>query len=249
MELLGCIEAPHAHYAVGRIERHIKTLAGTCIATDIARYYYARIRQVPAVVIEGIPGEFHIDAGVGALAAGLVFGVPEDLDEISTRRAKAVGIGEAFSTTLKQVAYVIASPDDRAIPLRSAAVLFAEAVAATDAGRSVAFALMALEAILLERSNSDSVLARLKEAVAYRLGGSPDARGELRKRLNRLYEVRSSFVHSGETLAPESERRAGLEIVHRVLKREIGEVGIGPPEMVAQFGDPFVRRGKPGTPP
>lgn len=227
MELLGCIEAPHAHYAVGRVERHIKTLAGTCIATDLARYYYVRIRQVPAVAIEGIPDEFQVDAGVGALAAGLVFGVPEDLDEISARRAKAVGITEAFSTTLERVAYVIASPDGRAITLRSAAVLFGEAVAATDAGRSVAFALMALEATLLERSSSDNVLARLKEAVAYRLGGSPDARGELRKTLSRLYEVRSSFVHRGEIHAPESERRAGLEIVHMVLKREIGGLDLG----------------------
>ena len=39
-------------------------------------------------------------------------------------------------------------------------MLYADAVAATEAGRSVAFALMVLEAVLLERSNTDNVIAQ-----------------------------------------------------------------------------------------
>jgi len=198
MELRGSTDAPHAHYVIEQVERHIKAIAGVCIATGLAQHYYARIPRIPAVTLEGFPDEYPLDASVGALVAGLVFGVPESLDEVSKRRAKTAGLGEALTPTLKRIAYILTSPDGPALTLRSAASLFAEALAAMDPGRSVALALMALEALLLDKSTTDNVLARLKEAVAYRLGGSHDERRELRKTVSRLYEVRSSFVHRGE---------------------------------------------------
>jgi len=223
-ELTGRVEAPHTHRVVERVERHIKAFIGTSIACGIARYYYARLSTVPAVTIEDSAEKLHLDAAVGALAAGAVFGVPEDLDEVKTKRAKTKGLADALTPTMTRIAYVITSAEVRAASLRSAAILFADAVATTDLGRSVAFSLMALESILLERSNTDTILARLREAVAYRLGRSPEERADLRKQVGRLYDYRSSFVHTGQVSVPVAEQRAGLELVRIALKREINDL-------------------------
>lgn len=159
-----------------------------------------------------------------------MFGVPDDLDDVKKERAKKDGLTEALSPTLRRIAHMITSTDVGATALRSAAILYVDAVTTTDAGRSVVFALMALEAVLLERSVSDTILARLKEAVAYRLGSSPDSRAQLRKQVGRLYELRSSFVHTGEVQATEDQRRHCLDLVRAVLKREIDDLSPGPKE-------------------
>lgn len=224
MELVGCIQAPFQNRVLDRVEGYIKSIAGTSFACGIARYYYARLSTVPIVRIEDSEEKINLDAGVGALAAGTVFGLPEDLDQIKTRRAKTKGLTDALGPTLNRIAYVTTSTEVRATALRSAAILFADAIAATTPGRSVTFALMALEAVLLERSNTDTILARLKEAVAYRLGRSPDERSDLRKHIGRLYEFRSSFVHTGEVYVSESQQRSGLELVRLALKREIDDL-------------------------
>jgi hypothetical protein len=224
MELLGVIEATHQHRVVDQVERHIKSIAGTCVACGIARYYYARISEVPAVSIDDAPRELHLDASVGSLAAGLVFGLSEDFDEVATQRIKEKGLTDALLPILKRITYVITSTDARAAELRSAANLYADAVAMTDPGKCVAFALMALEAVLLERSNVDNIIARLKEATAYRLGRSPDTRAQIRRQVGRLYDFRSSFVHTGEVRVTEAERRASLELIGSVLKREIEDL-------------------------
>jgi hypothetical protein len=227
MELKGCIEAPHAHRLIDRVEQCVKFVIGAFIATGIARFYYARISSVPIVTIEGDSAMLHLDASVGALAAGTFFGIPEDFDEIKARRAKAKSLTNAINPTLERIAYIISSDDPKAVALRSAAILYADAVAAREAGRSVAFALMVLEAVLLERSNTDTVLARLKEAVAYRLGRSREDRARIRKQIGRLYEFRSSFVHTGAVNVAEFEQHEALELVRAVLKREIDDLQPG----------------------
>ena len=115
MELRGAFEAPHSHRLVDRVERYIKCVAGAFIASGIARYYYARISSVPVVMIEGNSDRLHLDASVGALAAGTVFGVPEDLNEIKGP-AKTKIFTNALTSTLKRVAYLIPSKDPRHQP-------------------------------------------------------------------------------------------------------------------------------------
>ena len=228
MELVGCIEAMHENRVIDRVERHIKTIAGAFIVCGIARHYYARISNVPVILIEGSLEQLHLDATVGALVAGLVFGIPEDLDDVKKERARKLGLTEALSPTLRRIAHVITSTDAGTAALRSAAILYVDAVATTDPGRSVVFALMALEAVLLERSVTDTIVARLKEAVAYRLGSSPVSRAQLRKEVGRLYDFRSSFVHTGEVQLTEDQRRHCLGLVGAVLKREIDDLSPSP---------------------
>ena len=226
MELRGCIEAPHPHRLIDHVERYIKCVAGVFIACGLARYYYARISTVPIVMIEGNSNRLHLDAAVGALAAGTVFGVPEDLDELKVRGTKSKSLTYVLTPTLKRIAHLISSKDPTASALRSAAILYADAVAATEAGRSVTFALMVLEAVLLDHSNTDTLTARLKEAVAYRIGRSREDRSRIRTQVGNLYKLRSSFVHTGEVLVAESQRREVLELVRTVLKREIDDLQV-----------------------
>ena len=82
---------------------------------------------------------------------------------------------------------------------------------------------MCMEAVLLEKPKSD-VLARLMEAVAYRLGTSKDDRKRLRERVSALYDARCRFVHDGEATAVTAEEREEADaIVGRTLMLEVLE--------------------------
>jgi Apea-like HEPN len=94
---------------------------------------------------------------------------------------------------------VISNNSERSKELRSAANLLFDAFATPDSGMAIALAFMSMEAILLESSTTDNVTARLSEAVAYRIGKSADKRRDLRQQVKKLYKLRSSFVHTGQS--------------------------------------------------
>jgi len=86
---------------------------------------------------------------------------------------------------------------DLSTPLATAARLFFDSFSAVDHGHSMSLAFSAIEAALLDKNARDSVVARLKDAVTYRLGASAESRDEIRKLIEALYDQRSRFVHSG----------------------------------------------------
>jgi hypothetical protein len=79
---------------------------------------------------------------------------------------------------------------------------------------------MALEGLLLEKGEGQSVAARLAEACTYRLAGEdPSRRSDLRKLVKRLYDRRSQFVHTGAVDA--GARREAVDLARQVLAREL----------------------------
>lgn len=72
-------------------------------------------------------------------------------------------------------------------------------------------------------SEKSDITARLKEAVAFRLGKTSDERKDFRKKIKKLYDVRSRVVHTGDVPSgfdPEDVIRLARE----VLRKEIEEL-------------------------
>ena len=86
---------------------------------------------------------------------------------------------------------------------------------------AIAIAFMSMEAVLLDPKATESILARLREAVAYRLGKSSDDRRRLRKWIKELYQARCDFVHKGRVHEPSTVFNEARDIAADVLRREI----------------------------
>jgi hypothetical protein len=82
------------------------------------------------------------------------------------------------------------------------------------------FAFMCLEGLLLEHSRTESLMAQLTEAVAYRLGGTPSERNQLRKVVERAYKQRSAYVHTG-IMGPGAADPSIRDYAAAVLRREL----------------------------
>lgn len=113
----------------------------------------------------------------------------------------------------------LTKPDGQA-ELASACSLLSDALSVRDDGLGVALALMSAEAALLEPTDANSLLARLSEAVAFRLGKSSAERREIRKRVRKLYDTRSRFVHRGESTGA-VEREEAIRLASKVVRLEL----------------------------
>lgn len=83
----------------------------------------------------------------------------------------------------------------------------------------MSLAFTAIEAALLEKTNTEKVTERLKEAVTYRLGVSSESRNEIRDLVEILYKERSNFVHTGGGSLHASA--AAVRLAGWVLRREL----------------------------
>jgi hypothetical protein len=119
---------------------------------------------------------------------------------------------------------LLTNDSERTRELRSAAALLFDAFAAPEPGKAIALAFMSMEAVLLDAKTTESIAARLSEAVAYRLGTSAEQRTELRKRVSKLYKARSGFVHTGKVDQPSTAVSEARDMAATVLRREIGDL-------------------------
>jgi hypothetical protein len=110
---------------------------------------------------------------------------------------------------------------DRPQEIRTACGLYARAEVATDPGVAVINYSMCLEGLLLDRTDKDNVIARLTEAMAYRLGKSADDRERLRKLTRSLYGLRSEYVHTGRFQADFERQEGWARTASEALRREI----------------------------
>jgi hypothetical protein len=121
---------------------------------------------------------------------------------------------------------LFANVDDEARTIRAALANFTRASLAVDAGESALYLAMCLEGLLTKEGSKDSTTARVTEAAANYAGGRRQQREANRKCAERLYAVRSSYVHRGNirprsipTLAADIGQ--GLHLVRDVLRREL----------------------------
>src|SRR6266436_6229703 len=91
---------------------------------------------------------------------------------------------------LRVLRNILSTTSERGEELRAASVLLFDAFATLEPGMAIAIAFMSMEAVLLDPKATESILARLREAVAHRLGKSSDDRRRLRKRIKELYQAR-----------------------------------------------------------
>jgi hypothetical protein len=119
---------------------------------------------------------------------------------------------------------LLSGDSGRCRELLNAARLLFRALVDDEPGMQTVFCMMCLEAVLLDPLQAEEVMGRLSEAVAYRLGTFSARRADLRKRVKKLYGVRSAFVHTGELVGNDkllALRPDCIELTKQVLAREI----------------------------
>jgi hypothetical protein len=226
----GVVHAPTEPAAIFAIEDIAETILGISIALDLCVIMAPLPGTSPNFSLleiaphdPGIPVQLRSDVAAGI--AGTVFRVPASLSQLERHQMKAGDFDGGFQRHLRSLEHVMTATDDRAVELQRAGSLLLRASVAGDVGLAMTYGFMSLEGLLLERSSTDNVQARLAEAVAYRLGTSKAERVELRKEVRELYDIRSKYVHTGQA-GLEGWKRADKRcfgIVARVLQLEIEE--------------------------
>jgi hypothetical protein len=227
IHMCGTIEAISEEDTIHIIEQYVKQLIGLARGLDIAVMVKVRIADLPVVKFEGgNEKQLELDPLISSLPVRTVFRLSGDNKDVSSNKVlKLKKNEEVLLESLDKIRKIIISNDDHANKIKSAVRLFVESESSHDAGKTVAFALMSIEAVLLESSAKTDITARLKEAVVYRLGTSPSRRGELRKIIGKLYTARSGFVHTGIVCEPEKHREMALELAQEVIGKEINDYG------------------------
>jgi hypothetical protein len=219
----GEIKAVSKNFTINRIEQHVKHFIGFASALGIALQAPQKISKLPEVQFEG-GTEVEVDPIISSLSAITVFHYPDENENVSSDKIlKMKEKEEITSDYLSKIKEIINSNNKHANKLKSAARLLIEALSSFDDGKTVAFALMSVEAVLLESSKKSDILARLREAVAYRLGSSPSNREDLRSNIDKLYSARSSYVHTGQISDPKEHREMALELAKDAIKKDILE--------------------------
>lgn len=219
----GKIKAVMNRGTINRIEQHVKHFIGFASALGFASQVPQKISKLPVVQFEG-GTELEVDPIISSLSAITGFHYPGENENVSSDKILKMKEGdEITSDYLIKIKEIINSNNKHADKLKSAARLLIEALSSFDDGKTVAFALMSAEAVLLESSKKSDILARLREAVAYRLGSSPSNREDLRSNVDRLYSARSSYVHTGQISDPKEQREMALELAKEAIKKDILE--------------------------
>jgi hypothetical protein len=147
--------------------------------------------------------------------------VPTDLSEIEQAALGRGDVATAFGRLLRLLHNLWAGESQHALRLRNVCRLIPLAATEADFGVAVSLAFTIIEGLVLEGEVKEDVTARLREAVAHSLARSVDDRHALRRDVNRLYKLRSSFVHTGEASEKASDRHRIMELLARVVRREL----------------------------
>lgn len=222
MALTGKLKVLTNWYAASHIELHIKHIIGLSLALKLAFPMLQRAESIPHTDIKGkyFEESIPLDPTVSALASMICFSQPPK-DELMVIRIKKRGLSDVVEVLLEQIKVIMNTNDDHGSEIRSSARLLFDAIACFEAGKSIAFAMMSVEAALLESKKRSDILARLREAVAYRLGTSAKERSQLRRLVDELYSSRSEFVHTGIVSNAEKRRDKAIELATEVLSREV----------------------------
>ncbi len=132
------------------------------------------------------------------------------------------GSVERYRRALKRL---FADVEPRALVLRNACRMWLLAHRQHELGASIGDFFTVLEAVLLDRHSHSDVLARLAEALAFRVGGAAAAREQIRARAKELYRLRSDYAHTGRVETEDLEEAVDecARLSKQVLRMEIQE--------------------------
>ena len=169
--LQGRIEATNEFLCRNIIEDLVRSIDGLSFALGLAEA--DPISLVITTVWLSLGGpydrELPLHPAVGGLCPRVLFRIPGDVDDLEGRQLQQGAIDEVLRHRSEPLVEVMRSNQERARELRNAGALLFDAYAARDDGNGIAMALMALEAMLLEKADSANTVARLSEAVTDRL--------------------------------------------------------------------------------
>ncbi len=155
MELKGTLIALSDRHAYSQIELHVRHILGLAIALELAYPVLLRVKTLPLTKIKGLFEDSQpLDPNVSGLASMIIFREPPT-DEFTLKRIQKNGIGEVLKGLLERIRLVMNTNVNHGIALRSAARLLFDAEASHDEGKSIAFALMSIEAALLEQKQHE----------------------------------------------------------------------------------------------
>lgn len=220
MFLEGAVRAHSEAGALLLVERVCLMTVGAGLAAGVFVHAPSAHPQPSRVVtIEG--RGLHFDLGTEAVLARCWVDIPRDLSEIERRRLEQGHVNAAFARYLRILERALRSEGPRADELRNACRMACLAATSPDDGVGLTTSFAMMEGLLLDRAHGDQVVARLCEAVAHSIGRSYEERRQLRAELRRLYDLRSSFVHSVKRQRAAQARQQVVELMLHVLKREI----------------------------
>lgn len=230
LTLVGSVKAATREGAILNSERIIDAVLGAMRTIGIARFIDSRspVAKRPDILITSISpkrgqDDFRSPAAAlyGDRLASIFFGLPVDLSDLEKAVLGSGDAAQALARHRRSLAKVLAGTSQRAQEVRNACRLAINAEHSLDFGVLVTLAFSCLEGLLLQSHVTESVLARLAEAVAHSLGGSVEEKDELRKLVKKLYDVRSQFVHTGMAGEAAGARDRALRLMYRVLGREV----------------------------
>jgi hypothetical protein len=229
----GAINAATTEGAVTEVERLIDTVLGAMRTVGMCFYVDRTAAQALRSILGGQgPAErptIMLDGEQKPLAAlyadrlsSMVFSMPE----LSRLEKQA---GQGAERQIRAMRKLLENDSRAGRTIRNACRLAINAEDAHDPGVFVTLAFTCLEGLLLDAGESEQVLGRLVEAIVFALDTPPSERAELRQDLKALYKARSTFTHTGHIPWRARLREHTLDIVHRVLRREIELLPIGEP--------------------
>jgi hypothetical protein len=225
----GCVTAATVEGAVLNFERLLDAVFGAFRTVGLATFHESRspLAKRPLAKLKAVEPRRPLDdlnvplaAVYGDRLSGLIFRFPSDLSDLERSLLDAGQSEQAIARHRRALTRVLAGTDQRALELRNACRLALNAEHSLDFGVLVSLAFSCLEGLLLLRQVKEEVLARLAEAVAHSLGGPVEEKERLRKRVKKLYEVRSAFTHTGMVGETAGARQEALDLMYRVIRRE-----------------------------
>lgn len=223
--LLGQVNAATHPGAVLQVERVLDAFLGASDVIGLSRYLPRR--DEPCLDPKFALGEGET-LGVGIMGATYAerlyrtFSLlPSDLSDLELAQLRNEERERAVGRHLDLLRRVMAGTSSDAQIVRNACRHAMNAVASVDHGVAITLAFSAMEGLLLSPSSKSDTLAGLREAVAHTFGTSLEDRNRLRKLVNELYEVRSVFVHTGQTKAYYGVRQETLALMRGVIRAQI----------------------------
>ncbi len=166
---------------------------------------------------KAVPEDLAVAEPLASIITALRFCLPDDLTDLEKKDNE-----RALDRKYRQLASIYAKDGDRERQVRNASRLAAHALVSSDTGMALVYSFMSLEGLLLDRSDTQNVLARLSEALAYSLYTSDSDRRQLRKRIKKLYESRSIYAHAGNAKVARKDLWHWIhEVVQPSLRKEI----------------------------
>lgn len=232
LALEGSVDAATVEGAMCRVERVLDTVLGAMRALGLAEYIETRTSFSNSLVTLGGHGVVLASVYSDRIASSALK-FPDDLTELERTRRASGDLDGALGRHFRILERTLGGIDPRSAFVRNACRLAINAEASLDFGVLVSLAFSAMEGLLVGTTGSDNVMAKLTEAVAFSLGRAHAERETLRKEVKELYKIRSTLVHQAQATEVPTARRRTLDLLFRILRREmdmLGAVPAGEPE-------------------